>query len=86
MNLSINLKGPTTFASLRLDSLTNLVPNFTLEAHDKGVNYSMSRSTCVLINLLTTGDGRSLEIWDYRTSPSDAYRLEPTLTYALERA
>ena len=51
---------PIIFASLCLDrtvkiwSLTNLVPNFTLEAHDKGVNYGMSRSTRVLINRISS--------------------------------
>ena len=36
--------------TVKIWSFTNLVPNFTLEAHDKGVDYGMSRSFRVLIN------------------------------------
>jgi coatomer subunit beta' len=72
MNLSINLKDPASLCldrTVKIWSLTNLIPNFTLKAHDRGVNYSMSRSTrnpCPdKPYLLITGDDRSLKIWVY---------------------
>ncbi|WWD01046.1 hypothetical protein V866_007984 [Kwoniella sp. B9012] len=73
MALSINPKDPQTFASACLDhtvkvwSLGNPVPNFSLEAHEKGVNYVDYYHGGDRPYLVTTGDDRLVKIWDYHS-------------------
>ncbi|KAF8583901.1 coatomer beta [Ramaria rubella] len=129
MNLAVNPKDPNTFASACLDrtvkiwSLTSGTPNFTLDAHEKGVNYVEFYPGADKPYLVTTGDDRTVKVWDYLSKScvqtmeghtsnvsfavfhyslpvivsgsedgtvkiwnSGTYRLENTLSYALERA
>ncbi|KAI5120315.1 hypothetical protein M0805_000375 [Coniferiporia weirii] len=130
MNLAFNPKDTNTFASSCLDrtvkmwSLGSSAPNFTLEAHEKGgVNYVEFYPGADKPYLLTTGDDRTVRVWDYHSKScvqtleghtnnvsfalfhpslpliisgsedgavklwnSGTYRLENTLSYALERA
>lgn len=71
MNISINPKDPNTFASSCLDrtvkiwSLGSPVPNFSMEAHDKGVNYVEFYPGADKPYLVTTGDDKTVKIWDY---------------------
>ncbi|GAA5856561.1 hypothetical protein JCM9279_005499 [Rhodotorula babjevae] len=71
MNLSFNPKDSNTFASACLDrtvkvwSLGSPVANFTLDAHDKGVNYVEYYHGGDKPYLVTTGDDRLIKIWDY---------------------
>ncbi|RXK37407.1 coatomer beta' subunit [Tremella mesenterica] len=71
MALAINPKDPQTFASACLDhtvkvwSLGSPVPNFSLEAHEKGVNYVDYYHGGDRPYLVTTGDDRLVKIWDY---------------------
>ncbi|WVO14159.1 hypothetical protein L204_101790 [Cryptococcus depauperatus] len=71
MALAINPKDPQTFASACLDhtikvwSLGNPIPNFSLEAHEKGVNYVDYYHGGDRPYLVTTGDDRLVKIWDY---------------------
>lgn len=64
MALAINPKDPQTFASACLDhtvkvwSLGNSVPNFSLEAHEKGVNYVDYYHGGDKPYIVTTGDDR----------------------------
>nr|XP_019042589.1 coatomer beta' subunit [Kwoniella bestiolae CBS 10118]OCF21519.1 coatomer beta' subunit [Kwoniella bestiolae CBS 10118] len=73
MALAINPKDPQTFASACLDhtvkvwSLGNPVPNFSLEAHEKGVNYVDYYHGGDKPYLVTTGDDRLVKIWDYHS-------------------
>lgn len=66
MALAINPKDPQTFASACLDhtvkvwSLGNPVPNFSLEAHEKGVNYVDYYHGGDRPYMVTTGDDRSV--------------------------
>ena len=71
MNLAINPKDANTFASACLDrtvkiwSLTSGTPNFTLDAHEKGVNYVEFYPGADKPYLVTTGDDRTVKVWDY---------------------
>lgn len=64
MALAINPKDPQTFASACLDhtvkvwSLGNPVPNFSLDAHEKGVNYVDYYHGGDRPYIVTTGDDR----------------------------
>lgn len=64
MSLAFNPKDSNTFASACLDhtvkvwSLGSPTPNFTLEAHDKGVNYVDYYHGGDKPYLITTGDDR----------------------------
>lgn len=66
MALAINPKDPQTFASACLDhtvkvwSLGSAVPNFSLEAHEKGVNYVDYYHGGDRPYIVTTGDDRSV--------------------------
>ncbi|SCZ92621.1 BZ3500_MvSof-1268-A1-R1_Chr5-2g08039 [Microbotryum saponariae] len=71
MNLSFNPKDANTFASACLDrtvkvwSLGSATANFTLDAHEKGVNYVEYYHGGDKPYLVTTGDDRQIKIWDY---------------------
>ncbi|BGP53614.1 hypothetical protein JCM8202_002538 [Rhodotorula sphaerocarpa] len=71
MNLAFNPKDSNTFASACLDrtvkvwSLGSPVANFTLDAHDKGVNYVEYYHGGDKPYLVTTGDDRLIKVWDY---------------------
>ena len=71
MNLAVNPKDPNTFASSCLDrtvkiwSLTSGTPNYSLEAHDKGVNYVEFYHGPDKPYLVTVGDDKTVKIWDY---------------------
>ncbi|RSH81825.1 uncharacterized protein EHS24_008018 [Apiotrichum porosum] len=71
MALAFNPKDPQTFASACLDhtvkvwSLGSPVPNFSLEAHEKGVNYVDYYHGGDRPYIVTTGDDRLVKIWDY---------------------
>ena len=129
MNISISLKDTNTFASACLDrtvkmwSIGSLTPNFTMEAHDKGINYVNFYLGADKPYLMTTGDNKTIKVWDYLSKSciqmmeghminvsfaifhpklpiiisgsedgmvkiwnSNMYRLENTLSYALECA
>ncbi|KAF9034097.1 coatomer protein [Panaeolus papilionaceus] len=129
MNLVFNPKDPNTFASACLDrtikmwSLGSSQANFTMEAHDKGVNYVDFYPGADKPYLVTTGDDKTVKVWDYLSKScvqtmeghtnnvsfavfhpnlpiiisgsedgtvkiwnSGTYRIENTLSYALERA
>ncbi|KAG8937127.1 hypothetical protein FRC02_006327 [Tulasnella sp. 418] len=129
MNLAINPKDSNTFASACLDRTVKIWsfgsghPNFTLDAHEKGVNYVEYYHGGEKPYLVTTGDDRLVKVWDYHSKSciqtleshtsnvsfaifhpslpiiisgsedgtvkiwhSNTYRLENTLSYALERA
>ena len=71
MNLCFNPKDSNTFASSCLDrtvkvwTLGSSVANFTLDAHDKGVNYVEYFHGGDKPYMLTTGDDRTIKVWDY---------------------
>jgi coatomer subunit beta' len=72
MNLAFNPKDSNTFASSCLDrsvkmwSLGSSTANFTLEAHEKGgVNYVEFYPGADKPYLITTGDDKTVKIWDY---------------------
>ncbi|KAG2741564.1 hypothetical protein P692DRAFT_20822239 [Suillus brevipes Sb2] len=124
MNITFNPKDSNTFASAYLDrSLASPTANFTMDAHDKGVNHVDFYPGSDKPYLITTGDDRTIKIWDYLSKScvqtmaghtnnpslavfhpnlpiiisgsedstvkiwnSNTYRLDNTLSYALERA
>ncbi|KAI0065970.1 coatomer protein [Artomyces pyxidatus] len=71
MNIAVNPKDTNTFASSCLDrtvkiwSLGSSVPNFTMEAHEKGVNWVEFYPGADKPYLVTTGDDKTVKIWDY---------------------
>ena len=73
MSLAINPKDTNTFASSCLDktiktwSLGSPVANFTLDAHDKGVNFVDYYPGADKPYIITTGDDKRVKIWDYQT-------------------
>ncbi|GAA96135.1 uncharacterized protein L969DRAFT_84004 [Mixia osmundae IAM 14324] len=73
MNIAFNPKDSNTFASACLDrtvkvwSLGAPMANFTLDAHDKGVNYVEYYHGGDKPYLVTTGDDRLVKIWDYHS-------------------
>jgi coatomer subunit beta' len=73
MSLAVNPKDPNTFASSCLDrtvkvwSFTSSTANYTLEAHDKGVNHVDYYHAADKPYLITTGDDKYVKLWDYQT-------------------
>lgn len=71
MNLCFNPKDSNTFASASLDRTVKVwtlgasVANFTLEAHEKGVNYVEYYRGSDRPYMVTTGDDRTVKVWDY---------------------
>ncbi|KXN81850.1 Coatomer subunit beta' [Leucoagaricus sp. SymC.cos] len=129
MNIAFNPKDSNTFVSACLDrtvkmwSIGSPIANFTMEAHDKGVNYVDFYPGSDKPYLVTTGDDKTVKVWDYLSKScvqtmeghtnnvsfavfhpnlpiiisgsedgtvkiwnSGTYRIEHTLSYALERA
>jgi coatomer subunit beta' len=129
MNIAVNPKDTNTFASSCLDRTIKMwnigspTPNYTMDAHDKGVNYVDFYPGADKPYLVTTGDDKTVKVWDYLSKScvqtmeghtnnvsfavfhpnlpiiisgsedgtvkiwnSGTYRLENTLSYALERA
>lgn len=71
MNIAVNPKDSNTFASACLDrtvkmwSLGSSAPNFTMEAHDKGVNYVEFYPGADKPYVVTASDDKTVKIWDY---------------------
>ncbi|KAJ7890672.1 coatomer protein [Mycena olivaceomarginata] len=129
MNLCFNPKDSNTFASACLDRTVKMwnigasTANFTMDAHEKGVNSVDFYPGTDKPYLVTTGDDKTVKVWDYLSKScvqtmeghtnnvsfavfhpnlpliisgsedgtvkmwnSGAYRVENTLSYALERA
>ncbi|KAF7309700.1 Coatomer protein [Mycena indigotica] len=129
MNICFNPKDSNTFATACLDrtvkmwSISSSTANFTMDAHEKGVNSVDFYTGSDKPYLVTTGDDKTVKVWDYLSKScvqtmeghtnnvsfavfhpnlpliisgsedgtvkiwnSGAYRIENTLSYALERA
>ncbi|ORY80985.1 putative COPI vesicle coat beta [Protomyces lactucae-debilis] len=73
MSLAFNPKDTNTFASSCLDktvktwSIGSPRANFTLDAHDRGVNYVDYYPQNDKPYMITTGDDKQIKIWDYQT-------------------
>jgi coatomer subunit beta' len=71
MNIAFNPKDSNTFISACLDrtvkmwSIASPMANFTMEAHDKGVNYVEFYPGADKPYLVTTGDDKTVKVWDY---------------------
>ncbi|KAF5321564.1 hypothetical protein D9619_000090 [Psilocybe cf. subviscida] len=71
MNLAFNPKDPNTFVSACLDctvkmwSLGASTANFTMDAHEKGVNYVDFYPGADKPYLVTTGNDKTVKVWDY---------------------
>lgn len=71
MNLAFNPKDPNTFASACLDrtvkmwSIGTSTANFTMDAHEKGVNYVDFYPGADKPYLVTVGDDKTVKVWDY---------------------
>lgn len=71
MNLCFNPKDSNSFASASLDRTVKVwtlgasQANFTLEAHEKGVNYVDYYHGSDKPYMITTGDDKTVKIWDY---------------------
>ncbi|CAM0135100.1 unnamed protein product [Umbelopsis sp. WA50703] len=72
MNVTFNPKDSNTFASAGLDrtikvwSLGSPVPNFTLEGHEKGVNYVDYYHGGDKPYMVSCADDNTVKIWDYQ--------------------
>ncbi|KAG2189488.1 hypothetical protein INT44_004630 [Umbelopsis vinacea] len=72
MNMTFNPKDSNTFASAGLDrtikvwSLGSPVPNFTLEGHEKGVNYVDYYHGGDKPYIVSCADDNTVKIWDYQ--------------------
>jgi len=73
MQVAVNPKDTNTFASASLDrtikvwSIGQPTPNFTLEGHEKGVNCVDYFHGGDRPYLVSGGDDRQVKIWDYQT-------------------
>ena len=72
MNISINPKDTNTFATACLDrtvkvwSISSPTPNFSFDAHEKGgVNFVEYYHGNDKPYMITTGDDKTIKIWDY---------------------
>lgn len=72
MNIAINPKDTQTFATSCLDrtvkvwSISSSQPNFTFDAHERGgVNFVEYHPDPHKPYIITTGDDRTIRIWDY---------------------
>ncbi|KAL0950314.1 hypothetical protein HGRIS_010289 [Hohenbuehelia grisea] len=71
MNLAFNPKDTNTFASACLDrtvkiwSIGSPTANFTMDAHEKGVNYVEFYPGADKPYIVTTGDDKTVKVWDY---------------------
>ena len=73
MNITFNLKDANTFASACLDrtvktwSLGSVNANFTMDTHNKGVNYVNFYPGLDRLYLVTTSDDKTItgKVWDY---------------------
>eukprot|EP01006_Ploeotia_vitrea_P033564 TRINITY_DN65575_c6_g1_i3.p1 TRINITY_DN65575_c6_g1~~TRINITY_DN65575_c6_g1_i3.p1 ORF type:complete len:947 (-),score=143.24 TRINITY_DN65575_c6_g1_i3:108-2906(-) len=73
MGVVFNPKDPNTFATASLDrtikvwNLSSVVPNFTLEGHEKGINCVEYYPGPDKPYLISGSDDRTVRIWDYQT-------------------
>ena len=51
--------------TVKMWSLGSSTPNFSMEAHNKGVNYVYFYSGADKPYLVTTGDDKTVKVWDY---------------------
>lgn len=73
MNVVFNPKDPNTFATASLDhtikvwGISSPQPYFTLEGHEKGVNYVEYYHGGDKPYLISGSDDRTAKVWDYQT-------------------